>query len=213
MDKAVKLVIADDHELIRKGLRQVTESSGYRVFEAEDGKEALDLIIREKPEIAVLDIEMPEMTGFEVANTLYRQGISVSIVFLTMYKDEVLFNKAMDIGVKGYVLKDNTVEEIQRCLKKVLKGNYYLSPEISDFLVNRNNTLMSGSSDSKGKHLLTDAERNILRQVAEMKTSQEIADSLSVSIKTVQNHRNNICKKLGLSGTHALLKYAVEHSP
>lgn len=213
MDKAVKLVIADDHELIRKGLRQVTESSGYRVFEAEDGKEALDLIIREKPEIAVLDIEMPEMTGFEVANTLYRQGISISIVFLTMYKDEVLFNKAMDIGVKGYVLKDNTVEEIQRCLKKVLKGNYYLSPEISDFLVNRNNTLMSGSSDSKGKHLLTDAERNILRQVAEMKTSQEIADSLSVSIKTVQNHRNNICKKLGLSGTHALLKYAVEHSP
>lgn len=213
MSKDIKLVIADDHELIRKGLRQVTEESGYRVYEADNGKDALDLIISEKPAIAVLDIEMPEMTGFEVAKTLYRQGISISIVFLTMYKDEVLFNKAMDIGVKGYVLKDNTVDEIQRCLKKVLNGNYYLSPEISDFLVNRNNNLMADSADSSGEHLLTDAERTILRQVAEMKTSQEIADNLSISIKTVQNHRNNICKKLGLSGTHALLKYAVENSP
>ncbi len=129
-----------------------------------------------------------------------------------MFKDESLFNKAIDIGVKGYVLKENTVSEILECLKAVIKGNYFLSPAISDFLIRRNNKADEPASDKKEIDRLTPAERSILRLVSEMKTNQEIADDLNVSIKTVQNHRHNICNKLKISGTHALLKFAVEHA-
>ena len=135
----------------------------------------------------------------------------MDVIFLTMFKDESLFNNAMDIGVKGYVLKENTVTEILDCVKTVLNGQYYLSPAISHYLIRRNNGLMNEASDKKGINLLTESERTILKLVSEMKTNQEIAQELSISSKTVKNHRNNICNKLGLSGTHALLKYAIEN--
>lgn len=209
----MKIVIADDHALIRNGLRQILqERPNTDILEAENGAIALDLIIKEKPQMAILDIEMPKMTGFDVAKQVHQQSLSVNVVFLTMLKDEAIFNKAMDIGVKGYVLKENTVSEILRCVDTVSSGKYYLSPDISDFLIRRNTNMMSPASDSKGIDQLTAAEKGILDQVAEMKTNQEIAESLTISIKTVQNHRNNICNKLGLSGTHALLKFAVEHA-
>lgn len=209
----MKIVIADDHALIRNGLRQILqERPNTDILEAENGAIALDLIIKEKPQMAILDIEMPKMTGFDVAKQVHHQSLSVNVVFLTMLKDEAIFNKAMDIGVKGYVLKENTVSEILRCVDAVSSGKYYLSPDISDFLIRRNTNMMSPASDSKGIDQLTAAEKGILDQVAEMKTNQEIAEALTISIKTVQNHRNNICNKLGLSGTHALLKFAVEHA-
>ena len=118
----------------------------------------------------------------------------------------------MDIGVKGYVLKENTVSEIVQCVNTVRKGKHYLSPAISEFLIRRNQRLISTASDKDGLNLLTPTERKVMKQLAQMKTSQEIADELSVSLKTIQNHRNNICSKLGLSGAHALLKFAMEHS-
>lgn len=214
MDKPTKILLADDHSLIRKGLRQVLDAEpGFDIMEAENGEEALNLIREQAPHVAILDIEMPKMTGFDVAKRVHNEGISLDIVFLTMFKDEALFNNAMDIGVKGYVLKENTVTEIMRCLKSVLSGKHYLSPEISDFLIRRNSKLATQPSDKKGIHLLTPAERNILKLVATMKTNQEIAEDLNVSPKTVKNHRTNICNKLEISGTHALLKFAVEHAP
>lgn len=213
MSKEVDILLADDHSLIRNGLRQVLESEGgFLITELDDGEKALSHIRKYNPAIAILDIEMPGMTGFEVAKILQNEGLNVDIIFLTMYKDDTMFNKAMDIGVKGYVLKENTVTEILQCIKRVLSGKSYLSPAISDFLIRRNNKLMSQASDKDGLNTLTPAERTIVKKLSEMKTSQEIADELNVSIKTVQNHRNNICNKLDLSGTHALLKFAVEHA-
>ncbi|MCP9290807.1 response regulator transcription factor [Gracilimonas sediminicola] len=213
MGNVVKTLIADDHPLMRNGLQQVLEGhEDFEIITAENGKEALDLIRTQSPQIAILDIEMPELTGFEVAKQVYHEGISIDIIFLTMYKDESLFNKAMDIGVKGYVLKENTVSEIIQCVQTVLSGKHYLSPAISEFLIRRNSKLVAPASDKDGLNSLTKTEKNIIKQLAEMKTSQEIADENNVSIKTIQNHRNNICNKLGLSGTHALLKYAVEHA-
>ncbi len=206
-------MIADDHALIRKGLRQVLESQpDFEIMEAENGAEAIELIREELPDIAILDIEMPEMTGYEVAAKVENESIQVDLIFLTMFKDESIFNRAMDIGVKGYVLKENTVSEIINCIKTVSKGKYYLSPAISDFLIRRNNRLANPAADSRGIDQLTPAETNILKLLAMMKTNQEIATELSISIKTVQNHRNNICNKLDLSGTHALLKFAVENT-
>ncbi len=213
MDKLKKILIADDHSIVRNGLRQVLETNrDLDVIEAENGEEALRLIREKHPEIAVLDVEMPKMTGFDVARRVNDESISVALVFLTMFKDEMMFNKAMDIGVKGYVLKENTVAEILQCIQAVYHGKYYLSPSLSDFLVRRNSKLVSPASDQKGINLLTPAERKLLKLLAEMKTNQQIADDLKISVKTVHNHRNNICDKLGLRGAHALLKFAVENS-
>ena len=194
-------------------LRQVLElEPDYQVIEAGNGKEAMTCIREHKPDIAVLDIEMPKMTGFDVAKRVQKESLRLDIIFLTMFKDESIFNNAMDIGVKGYVLKENTVSEIVKCIRAVLKGNYYLSPAISDFLIRRNNKLVAPATDKSGLGLLTPSETNLLKLLAMMKTNQEIAEELSISIKTVQNHRNNICNKLELSGAHALLKFAVDHS-
>lgn len=207
------VLLADDHALIRGGLRQVIEQEKkYHIIETDNGEDALRIIREMQPQIAILDIEMPGITGFDVAKRVHNEGISIDIIFLTMFKDESLFNKAMDIGVKGYVLKENTVSEILRCIESVLAGKRYLSPEISDFLINRNHKLASPATDKEGLHLLTPAEKNILKLLSTMKTNQEMAEELNVSIKTVQNHRHNICSKLDISGTHALLKFAVEHT-
>lgn len=214
MSKATNILIADDHALIRKGLRQVLElHPGFHITEAENGEEALKHIRDQQPQIAVLDVEMPIMTGFEVANRVHNESIRIDIIFLTMFKDELMFNKAMDIGVKGYMLKENTTAEIMQCIKSVLAGKYYLSPVISEYLIRRNSKLVSPAADKSGINLLTPAEKNILKLLAMMKTNQEMAKELNISIKTVQNHRHNICNKLDISGAHALLKFAVEHTP
>ncbi len=213
MDKLQTILIADDHALVRRGLRQVLElKRSFRVIEAENGEEALRVIRKEQPQIAVLDIEMPKMTGFDVALRVQNERLPVTLVFLTMFKEEHVFNKAMDVGVKGYVLKENTIAEILQCLRVVTDGKYYLSPSISDFLVRRNTRLVTPASDPTGINLLTTAERNLLKLLAEMKTNQQIADALHISIKTVHNHRNNICDKLGLHGAHALMKFAMENA-
>ncbi|MEP0007529.1 MAG: response regulator transcription factor [Balneola sp.] len=212
-ENKISIVIADDHALIRKGLKQVLDSEpNIETYEAENGEQALEFIREQKPQIAILDIEMPKMSGFDVAKQVQNESINIDVIFLTMFKDESVFNKSMDIGVKGYVLKENTVSEIINCIHTVVKGSYYLSPEISDFLIKRNNRLASSATDKSGISLLTPSEKNMLRMVAMMKTNQEIAEELNISIKTVQNHRSNICNKLDLSGAHALLKFAVEHS-
>lgn len=212
MEKRKNIVIADDHSIIRQGLRQILELDGlYEITEAENGKQALEQILQLDPDVAILDIEMPVLTGYEVAQTIWKQGLDVDLIFLTMYKDETLFNKAMDIGVKGFVLKENTVSEIRECVQAVLGGRFYLSPAISELLIKRNEKLVAEPSDNSGLSRLSPTERIVLKRVSEMKTNQEIADALKVSTKTVQNHRNNICKKLSLTGSGALLKYAVEN--
>lgn len=213
MAKAVKVLIADDHELIRQGLRKVLDSqTDFQVTEAGNGEEAMASIKDFEPDVAILDVEMPKMSGFEVAKQIHHEGISINVIFLTMFKDESMFNKAMDIGVKGYVLKENTVTEIVTGVKSVLAGKHYISPAISDLLIKRNNKLASPASDKDGIDQLTPSELNIMKLLADMKTNQEMAEELGISIKTVQNHRNNICNKLDISGTHALLKFAVENA-
>lgn len=199
--------------LVRKGLKQVLETEpSFNVIEAENGEEALELIRSMQPVIAVIDVEMPKLNGFEVAKQVKNESLPVSLIFLTMFKEENVFNKAMDAGVKGYVLKDNTITEILRCIDSVLSGNYYLSPTISEFLIKRSAREKSVVKNVNTINLLTATERKLLKNLADMKTNQEIAEILNISVKTVQNHRTNISDKLGLHGAHALLKYAVENS-
>jgi DNA-binding NarL/FixJ family response regulator len=205
MKTEIKVVIADDHPIFRQGLRQVIEKDTLLkvLAEAADGEAALEFIRTAHPDVALLDIDMPLKDGFEVVRSLREQRSPVTSIFLTMYKDEVHLNEALDLGVKGYVLKDSATTEVVRCIKAVAAGQIYISPELSTYLLDR------GRRPNLSE--LTDAERRVLVLLAEYKTSKEIAAALCVSARTVENHRANICTKLNLHGTHALVKFAIQH--
>src|SRR5436305_585541 len=208
-----KLVIVDDHPLFRRGLREMIEErqTFEIVGEASDGKTALDLLSDRKPDIIVLDIDMPRLNGLEMARHLHREKSPIQIVFLTMYKDEDLFNSAMDVGVKAYVLKENAGEEIIGALEKVAKGESFVSPSLSHAGQRRRDRVQALLLSKPQIDELTAAERRILKLIAEDRTSKEIADVLCISIKTVENHRLSICHKLNLHGSHSLLKFAFDH--
>ncbi|MFO1499266.1 MAG: response regulator transcription factor [Verrucomicrobiota bacterium] len=207
------ILIADDHPIFREGLRKVieTERGGRIVAEAADGNTAVQLIRQHKPDIAVLDIVIPQLNGLGVARAVQRQGLPVSIVILTMFKEEDLFNEAMDLGAKGYVLKENTVSDIIACLQSVAAGQYFISPAISHLLLRRTDRARGFASQTPGLGQLTPSERRILGLIARGKTSKEIATELFISPKTVENHRLNIAEKLSVHGNNALLKFALEH--
>jgi two-component system response regulator DegU len=213
MTGPVTILIADDHPLFRKGLRQAIEAepSFSIVGEAKDGEEALRKMAELKPAIAILDIDMPGKNGFEVAKEAAKLSLPVSIIFLTMYREEDMFAAAMDLGIKGYVLKENAGSDIIDAIRAVAGGGHYISPLISGFLVRRDEHSRLVRKRYPLLESLTPAERTILKLISENKTSREIAELLNVSPKTVENHRLNIAKKLNLQGAHSLLKFAIEN--
>lgn len=181
------------------------------VAEAQDGVTALDQIRELQPELAILDIHMPGMSGFDLARDLIDQKLEIKVIFLTMYKAEDVFNAAMDMGVKGYVLKDSAVTDIVGSIKAVIDGQPFISPQLSSFLLNRSARRAEFYRNTPGLDQLTQTERRVLKMLADYKTSKQIADELCIHSRTVDNHRANICHKLGLRGSHALLKFATEH--
>jgi len=209
----IRILIADDHPIFRKGLRQVIEVDGRLrvVAEADDGSTAFEQIRVLKPDIAVLDIHMPGMSGFDLARAVRDQGIGVEVIFLTMHKAEDMFNAAMDLGVMGYVLKESAVTDIVASIKSVANGQPYISPQLSIFLLNRSSRVAALRQTMPKLDDLTPTERRVLKMLADYKTSKQIADELFINSRTVDNHRANICAKLGLRGSHALMKFAVEH--
>jgi DNA-binding NarL/FixJ family response regulator len=209
--KTYSLILADDHPFLRKGLRDFIESDpNFRVLaEAGDGEDALSLIRTMKPDIAVLDIDMPKMNGLEVAMAVAREQLSTELIILTMHDKENMLNRALDLGVKGYLLKDSVVTEIRQALKNITEGKHYIAPALSGFLVRRS---VDTAPDSRiGITLLTPMERRVLRLIAESRTTKEIADELVISNRTVDTHRANICNKLDLHGPGSLLRFALEN--
>jgi DNA-binding NarL/FixJ family response regulator len=206
-------LIADDHPLFRQGLRQVIEATiGLKVVaEAEDGTVALAYLRVEKPDVAVLDIDMPGHDGFELARTINQERLPTRIIFLTMHKDQDVFNEALDLGVKGYIVKDSAVLDIVAGIKAVAAGQHYISSSISSYLVSRHENADTLVRETPRLADLTQQERNVLRLVAANKTSKEIAAELCISYRTVENHRTNICEKLELRGPHALLSFALKN--
>jgi DNA-binding NarL/FixJ family response regulator len=209
----LRVLIADDHPIFRKGLVLAVglDKSIEIIGEAGDGVQVLELTEKLKPNVIVLDIEMPEMTGLEVAREIIKKKLPVDIIFLTMYKEEDMFNEAMDMGVKGYVLKESAVSDIVNGIKTVSEGKYFLSPSISSYLISRNNRTRSLLKKKPQLKNLTQTERRVLRLISENKTSKEIGDDLNISYRTVENHRFNICNKLEIHGSHSLLKFAIEY--
>jgi len=213
VSKKIKILIADDHPLMRKGIRAVLEDEPEieRLVEAENGEAAFDKLNKEVFDIALVDIEMPKMGGIGLLQKVMKEKIKTKIVFLTMHKDKDVFDQAMNAGASGYLLKENAVDDIVECLHAVQQGGYFISPAISGYLVQRLQKQAEPLSTIPYVDQLTNAERAILKHIAEEKTSQQIADELFISPKTVENHRNNISKKLHLSGTHSLLKFALSN--
>ena len=213
MPTEIKVFIADDHPIVRKGLKDMIEADPRLkvIGEAGDGKTALAQLKELRPQIAVVDIDMPRLDGFGLVRELKKQRLPVEVIFLTMHSKEDLFNEAVNLGVKGYVLKDSAVNEIGESIKSVAAGQHYISPALSSYLINRTARADSLTQQKPALHELTSTERRIVKLIAEYKTSKEIANELGVHYRTIENHRTNICQKLNLHGSHALMKFALKH--
>ena len=198
MAAEIGIVIADDHPIFRTGLRQVIEAHASLriVAEAGDGEAALERIEELKPEVAILDVDMPGRDGFDVARAVRDRRLLTQVIFLTLHKDAQFLNTALSAGVKAYVLKDNAVTEIINSIKTVRAGQSYISPELSTHLIERRRRQEAVARKTPGLDELTPAERKILGLIAEFKTTREIADVLCISPRTVDHHRANMAQKL-----------------
>ena len=209
----IRVLIADDHPIFGRGLRQVlvADPGLELVAEAQDGEAALQRIEEERPDVAVLDIDMPKKDGFDVVRAMAERNLASAVVFLTMHKDEELFNGAMNLGVRGYVLKESAFTELIESIKAAAANRYFVSPSLSTYLLNRRKRHDALVDERPGLNQLTAAERRVLQLIAAEMSTGDIARELSVSVRTVENHRAHICSRLGLQGRDALLRFALTH--
>ncbi|MHB1278981.1 MAG: response regulator [Bacteroidia bacterium] len=213
MAKTPTVVIADDHPIFLLGLKSVLEKMTDEfdlIGVAENGSQAWDLIKNKKPDIALLDIEMPDMSGLDICEKVRSENLFTKVIALTVHKDEDIFNQALEAGVHGYILKENSINDLSEGIKTVLSGNFFFSASVSSFLLNRSARSSSADSEIKGRRL-TKTEKYVMRMIADGHTSNEIAKKMRISVKTINNHRANICKKLNLKGTNSLLVYAMKN--
>lgn len=175
--------------------------------EPSNGEEAWKLVRELKPEIAILDIDMPVMSGLDAARKIKEEGLNTKVVILTIHKDKEYFDEALELDIKAYVLKESIANDLIDCIKQVAAGEYYMASVISGYLVEKNKHVNNKTDFDK----LTSTELQILKLISQNKTSVQIAEELFRSVRTIENHRNNICNKLGLKGPHALLLYSMEN--
>jgi len=201
------IVIADDHPLLLKGLNDFLSERKYNIVgSASDGREAYNLIVKTQPDIAILDIQMPFFTGLEIAQNCKSYGIPTKIILITFHKEQELYEKASELNIFGYVLKEFALDEIEACIKAVSENNSYFSPKIKELI--DNDTVNHEVLDN-----LTTSEKKILKYISQDKTNKEIASLLFISHRTVEKHRSNIIQKLKLAPkTNCLLIWAKENS-
>lgn len=211
MSEPITLIVADDHPLFRRGLAEVLQPDGsFRIVaEAGTGTNALALVRRHRPRVAILDVNMPDASGLQVAEAIQREELGTLVVLLTMHREPAILRRALDAGVQGYILKDSAVMEIVACLHTVAAGRAYISPALSSELLERR--ALRAGPEAAALAGLSPAEQKVLHLIAQGQTSAEIAGALGNSVKTIENHRSHICQKLGLSGPQALLRFALEH--
>jgi len=214
MTQEATILIVDDHPLVRHGLREVIgHNPDFKIVgEAADGEEAIRMLVSLKPQIAILDIDMPRLNGLETIRRIRQLSFAVKVIILTMYKEEDMFNAAMDSGAKAYVLKENAANEIVAALEKVNHGQTFVSAMLLEAGQRRGERVRELLLSKPQIEALTPAERRILKLIGEDYTSKEIAERLKLSVRTVDNHRQHICNKLKLHGTHSLLKFAFDNS-
>lgn len=208
----IRLVVADDHPIVRRGLCQVIEEQPDLkvVGEAGDGVTALALIESMKPRVAIVDLDMPKLHGFDVALEIKKRQLPVEVIFLTMHSEVDLLERAMDLG-KGFVVKESALVDIVNGIRSVATGGWFVSPSMTAALMNRRGRTNALRTSKPGIDDLTPAERRILGLIAQGKATKEIAAELDIHPRTVESHRASICQKLELVGTNSLLRFALEH--
>ena len=213
MADLIRVVIAEDHPFFRDGLRRALEQdeSVRVVGETADGRAALEQIRSLEPTIAILDIGLPGLDGCAVVRQVRADRLPVEIIFLTIADDPDIFDQALEWGVKGYLLKDCTAEEIVRCVHAVARGQHFASSVMTTHLVARTRRVERFAKGLPGLRHLTPQERVILQAIALGKRSKDVAEELGIAPKTVDAHRTSICRKLGVHGNHALTRFAVQH--
>ncbi len=217
LDPTISILIADDHPVMRLGISHLIQTQpGMEVVGAVgDGAEALELIARLKPQLLILDVDMPEMNGLQLIQQLRSEQSDMKIIIFTAHHDEQIFNAAASAGIPGFISKENVFTDLVEGIHQVMAGQNYFSPVFSHYLLSRgqaNGDRQRQLTEKEAvEHLLTPVERRVIRLVAESKTSQDIAELLFISGKTVENHRTNICRKLNLRGKNSLLKFALEN--
>ncbi|MDG5490791.1 response regulator transcription factor [Psychroserpens sp. SPM9] len=199
------IITADDHPLILKGLNDYLLEKQFNVIaSAKNGKEAFTLINAHQPDIAILDIQMPILTGLQVAEKCKTEGLHTKIIIITFEKSEEIYNKAKSLGIYGYILKEFAIAEIEHCIASVLEERSYFSPELIEYL-----EIKETPEELK---TLTDTEMKVLKLITENKTAKEIADVLYISARTVEKHKSNIRNKLKLkSNANSFVLFAKEH--
>jgi len=209
--KAIRILLADDHNIMRRGLRLLLErQAGFEVVaEAADGREAAERAEATRPDIVVLDIAMPNMSGIEAAQQIRTSLPQVAIVILSMHSDESYVLRALKAGAKGYLLKDSAESDLIDAIKAVSEGKAFFSPEISKILVEDYVRDMRKRGAEDSYELLTSREREILHLLAEGKSNKDIATLLDLSLYTVETHRRNLQDKLNLHSLAELILYAV----
>ncbi len=202
---ALKILLADDHAVVREGLRVLLEREGFLFSgEASDGREAIVLCERNKPDIAVLDLAMPLLNGIDAAREIIKTNPKIKVILLTMHTEDHLVLESLRAGVTGYVLKTRASNELVQAIRAVSKGEMFLTQSISRTIVqaflNKNEVQ---------DRFLSDRERQVLQLVAEGKTTKELASILGISAKTAESHRSNIMDKLDIHDVAGLVRYAI----
>ena len=204
-------MIADDHPLVRSGLRALLERDGefQVVAEAADGYEAIDLAVLHKPDVVLLDVGMPRLSGPDAAQSISQKLPSARIVMLSMHSDEAYVLRALKAGARGYLLKASPEEDVLAAIRAVAAGNAYFSPSITKLLVEEYVVEARRRGVEDSYDLLSTREKEVLQLLSSGKTNREIADLLFISVATVETHRTNIFQKLHLHNLAELILYAV----
>lgn len=209
--KKIRILLADDHKLMRSGLRLLIEQQPDLsvVGEAADGREAVALAKSLRPDVAVMDISMPNLNGIEAAQQITQGHAELAVIVLSMHPDESYVLRALKAGAKGYLLKDSAESDLITAVRAVARGKSFFSPAVSKVLLDDYIRKLKRSGAEDAYDLLTPREREVLQLVAEGKSNKEVANLLNLSVYTVETHRSNIMQKLNLKGVPELTLYAV----
>jgi DNA-binding NarL/FixJ family response regulator len=213
MTNKLSIVIIDDHPIVRNGLRQIIEQEHDFVIrgEASDGEAGVKLIQEMKPEMVLLDLDIPKLDGFGVIRQVRQLQLAVNIILLTIHGEVDLLHRALELGAKGYILKESALLEIVSGIRSIAAGRPYVSPSLTPALLKRRTVVEEFERGNPELCQLTPAERRILVMIAEGKSSKEIAQDLHIHYRTVETHRARICQKLQLNGPNTLLRFALKH--
>lgn len=211
MAKKYRIILADDHILLRSGLSRILgeEPNLEIVAEVGDGLELLSALNKIKPDLIILDVSMPNLRGIEAIPEIHRMQPEVKVLILTMHKEEEYLYQAVSAGADGYLLKDDAEKELFAAIDNVREGKIYISPRLADRSMQNWARLRRGEDDSQVAEVLTVRQREILKLIAEGKTNKEIGELLCLSVRTVERHRANIMDKLNIRKTAELVQYAL----